>query len=372
VTKQPKKKQEHFVNRKQLSRRAKDEQQRRWLLISVAAVFALVMVVVWVGLYQELVAKPSQPVARVHGESISLANYLERVALQRFLLESQLNVLEAQQRSNPDAQIAQMIPYVEYQLTNVATLVCDELIDEEITRQEAQRAGLSMSSDEVTVAIEEGWGYFRNPLSSPTPLPRADEPQPPKTLDEFQKQYGVFISGLEASAGVGEDVYRRMVEASLLRNKGMEWITGDIPTTEEQIHAKHILVDTKDEAQEVLGRLQAGETFTDVAKEASQDPGSKDQGGDLGWFGRGRMVPAFEEAAFALQPGEVSEPISSTFGYHVIQVEERDPNREISPAILAQRKASAFEDWLSERRTADEVERLYSDEELDALVTAQD
>jgi parvulin-like peptidyl-prolyl isomerase len=372
MAKRSKKKQVQFVNRKQMSRHAKDEQQRRWLLIGIAAVFVLVVAVGGFGLYQELVAKPSQPVARVHGETISLEDYQGRVAMQRFLLENQLNALKAQQRTAPNAQIDQMIPYVEYQLASLASLVYDELIDEEIIHQEAQRVGLSVSPDEITVAIEEGWGYLRNPLNSPTPFPETEEPQPAMTLDEFRDQYGSFIARMESSAGVGEEMHRQVVEASLLRSKVMESISVDISTTEEQVRARHILVDTEEEAQDVLSRLQAGEIFSDVAKEASNDLGSGDQGGDLGWFGRGQMVPTFEEAAFALQPGEVSQPVSSTFGYHIILVDERDPDHQVDPAVLAQRQTSFLQEWLTEQRVSEGVERLYSGEELEALATSQD
>lgn len=372
MAKRSKKKQVQFVNRKQISRHAKDERQRRWLLIGIAAVFVLMVAVGGLGLYQELVAKPSRPVARVHGEPISLGDYQGRVAMQRFLLENQLNALQAQQRTAPSAQLDQMIPYVEYQLASLATLVYDELIDEEIIRQEAQRVGLSVNPDEITVAIEEGWGYFRNPLHSPTPYPETEESQPAMTLDEFRDQYGSFIARMESSAGVGEEIHRQVVEASLLRSKVMESISVDVPATEEQVHARHILVDTEEEAQDVLGRLQAGETFTDVAKELSKDPGSGDQGGDLGWFGRGQMVPPFEEAAFALQPGEVSQPVSSTFGYHIIRVEERDTDHLVDPDVLSQRQTSFLQEWLTEQRVSEEVERLYSGEELEALATAVD
>ncbi len=86
-------------------------------------------------------------------------------------------------------------------------------------------------------------------------------------------------------------------------------------------HAKHILVPTEEEAQAALDRINGGESFDDVAKEVSKD-GSAAQGGDLGWFGPGRMVPEFEKAVSELEVGAVSEPVQSQFGYHVIMLEE--------------------------------------------------
>lgn len=92
---------------------------------------------------------------------------------------------------------------------------------------------------------------------------------------------------------------------------------------QDEVHARHILVDTKEEADSIIARLDKGETFADLARELSKDPSSQN-GGDLGTFGKGRMVPAFEEAAFALEPGKHSEtPVETQFGWHVIEVVEK-------------------------------------------------
>ena len=88
---------------------------------------------------------------------------------------------------------------------------------------------------------------------------------------------------------------------------------------EMEIHARHILVATKAEADAALKRIKAGEDFAKVAKEVSKDPGA--EGGDLGWFTKERMVPAFAAAAFKLKPGQVSEPVKTQFGWHIIKVE---------------------------------------------------
>jgi foldase protein PrsA len=97
----------------------------------------------------------------------------------------------------------------------------------------------------------------------------------------------------------------------------------------EQIKARHILVKDMATAQKVETALKSGQNFADVAKQYSIDPGSKDKGGELGFFRRGQMVPAFDQVAFSMKVGQISAPVKSPFGYHIIQVEA------IQPAVKA-------------------------------------
>ena len=90
---------------------------------------------------------------------------------------------------------------------------------------------------------------------------------------------------------------------------------------ELEVHARHILVDTKEEAEEIIKRLKNGEDFATLANEKSKDTNA--EGGDLGFFTRGQMLKPFEDAAFALEPGQISEPVKTQFGWHVIKVEEK-------------------------------------------------
>jgi len=92
---------------------------------------------------------------------------------------------------------------------------------------------------------------------------------------------------------------------------------------EEEVHARHILVENEDDAKKIAARIKGGEDFAKVAAEASKDPGSKAEGGDLGWFTKERMVAPFADAAFKLNAGQVSDPIKTQFGWHVIKVEEK-------------------------------------------------
>jgi peptidyl-prolyl cis-trans isomerase C len=108
---------------------------------------------------------------------------------------------------------------------------------------------------------------------------------------------------------------------------------------EQEIHARHILVETEAEAKEVAERLKKGEDFATVAKEKSKDAGA--EGGDLGFFGRGQMLKPFEDAAFALDVGQISEPVQTQFGWHIIKVEEKRDQPlptfdQVKEAIIAQ------------------------------------
>lgn len=142
---------------------------------------------------------------------------------------------------------------------------------------------------------------------------------------------------------------------------------------EEQVHARHILIapgkpdspeapdparEQKDKAQarakaeQVLKRARAGGDFAALAKEFSADPGSKDKGGDLGWFGAGQMVPEFDKAAFALQPGQISDIVESQFGFHIIKVEERrmgEKDRNIARETIEQEKGKKWVDDIVKR-----------------------
>ncbi len=116
---------------------------------------------------------------------------------------------------------------------------------------------------------------------------------------------------------------------------------------QEEVRARHILVETEAQAKELQERVNKGEDFVALAKAHSKDPGSKGEGGDLGYFGKGQMVPVFEETAFSLKPGEVSAPVKSQFGWHIVKLEDRrqrgappfDAIKERIIASLIHRKA---------------------------------
>jgi parvulin-like peptidyl-prolyl isomerase len=151
------------------------------------------------------------------------------------------------------------------------------------------------------------------------------------------------------SADISEETLRSFYEANILREKLIEDMAKDLPQSDEQVLARHILVDTPEEAQEIYERLQAGADFAELARTRSKDTGSGANGGDLGWFGRGAMVGEFEDAAFSLEVGEISEPVQTEFGYHIIQVIARQ-ELPLTGTQYEQKKQGVLEDWLTEVR----------------------
>ncbi len=142
----------------------------------------------------------------------------------------------------------------------------------------------------------------------------------------------------------------------------------------EQIRARHILIKTgppeaRQTAQAILDQLKAGASFDELAKAKSEDPGSAKQGGDLGFFAKGRMVPTFEQAAFALQkPGELSGLIESPFGFHIIKLEERKP---AGPAPYEEVKETLLREAQGTLATAGRVQerdRILKDLKVDDAV----
>jgi len=150
-----------------------------------------------------------------------------------------------------------------------------------------------------------------------------------------------------------EESFRQYMEREIAAIWMRNQLLSEVPVSIEQVHARQILVQTENQATAVQMRLQAGATFEELAFEF--DPLT---GGDLGWFPRGYLLqPAVEEAAFNLQPGQVSSTISTDYGYHIVKVIERGEH-PLSPSALMFMQEQALLDWLENRRTASQIEIL--------------
>jgi parvulin-like peptidyl-prolyl isomerase/Tfp pilus assembly protein PilF len=196
-----------------------------------------------------------------------------------------------------------------------------------------------------------------------------------------EEEIRTYASGLGMSLAQFQQSMRDGIAAGMRNEELREEITADIAATDEeieeyfetniarydqpeQVEASHILVEERDQAVQLRQQLLEGADFALLAEEYSIDTGSAAEGGSLGWFGRGRMVPAFEEAAFSLQPGELSDIVETQFGFHIIEVSDRreahtptldEIRDEVVEDATQERKQEAFRDWYDERLADAEV-----------------
>jgi peptidyl-prolyl cis-trans isomerase C len=131
---------------------------------------------------------------------------------------------------------------------------------------------------------------------------------------------------------------------------------------EEEVHARHILVPTEDEAKAILAQLKGGADFATLAKEKSKDPGAA-EGGDLGYFTKEQMVPEFADVAFKLNKGQLSDPVKTQFGWHIIKVEDK----RIKPTPTFEQVKPQIENYVAHRAQAEIVENLRKSANVERL-----
>jgi len=266
-----------------------------------------------------LVNKPTGPnVATVNGVPIASDYYMGELERQLISITSQYSV------DWNDASNQAYIISVEQQ-------VFQQLVNVELLRQLATAESVTISEDTLNQEVESTRISI---LSGGT-----------------YTDWDNFL----AVNKITDEYFRSRIHDSLLIDRMIGLHGG--PSTAEQVHAQHILVADEETAKKVLAELQAGKTFEDAAKEYSTDTGSKDSGGDLGWFPRGTMVEAFENAAFSQEIGVVGQPVQSDYGYHIIKVLGKEV-RPLEGEMLTQVQQQAFNAWFTEQRNKAVVEDI--------------
>lgn len=165
------------------------------------------------------------------------------------------------------------------------------------------------------------------------------------------------LRAVETAERIGaESVTDEAIAAAYAESFGTE-----APGTE--YNAAHILVETEAEAQAIVAELEGGADFATIARERSKDPGSGAQGGDLGWFGPGMMVEPFEQAVVALEPGTVSAPVETQFGWHVIRLTETRPIpvptlEEVRDQIAGELEQAAIEAAIAELQESADITQI--------------
>jgi parvulin-like peptidyl-prolyl isomerase len=164
-----------------------------------------------------------------------------------------------------------------------------------------------------------------------------------------------------AASGQSRDDYKQSLYEAMLWQRVMDAVSPQVPATAEQVHVRHIVLDTKEAADRVRAQLQAGTDFGQVARQSSLDVETRDNGGELGWFPRGLADPDLEAVIFALQPGEIAGPVEFGPGFRFVQVTGREASRPIAPEMELDMKRMAFERWLEQQRAEADIREFVNE-----------
>ena len=407
------------IHKKHVARQQREQQQTRLILYTFFGILAVVVALLVYGWLDINFFQINRPVAKVGETEITARNFEARVRLQRQNLLTQYAQYQ-QYAQFFGMDFSSQLQQIEFQLSapeTVGQIVLDQMINEEIVRQEAEKRGITVSEEELDEAIRAGYDFYPNGSPTPTITPtqivfednspeifelvtatpqftatpassetesststeEADEPTAtatiapsatptagptatalPTSTPYTQEGYEQLLADTDENLekfGFDQGYYREFYEYQLLLTKLKEEIAADVATTDTQVWARHILVEDEETAKGVIQSLQEGKDFAELARALSTDTGSGAQGGDLGWFGKGAMVAEFEAAAFALEnSGDITtEPVQSSFGYHIIQLIDKQ-ERPLTAEQLQSAKDAAFDAWLTTIREEYSVE----------------
>ncbi len=375
------------LTRKQRSRLEREKLMERIIIWGVIVLTILVVGILAAGLIIENVVKARQPVAKVGGVPITTADFQARVRFTRMQLNNQLEYLYAQQQTLDPTDPANQ-SYLEYIQGNIRNLqeqlsesnaliigeqTLEQMIQDELIRQEAKRRNITVSKEELQEEIEQYFGYQRNP---PTPVPLPTETAPvtasaaltptatplptptPLSEQEFQRRYNEFLKSLKALK-ISERQYRSWVEASLLLDKVRARFLEEAPTVAEQVKLRYISAGSEEKAKELVARLDAGaemQTLIEEAQQRDEEDGNDLYGNELDWYPKSILAnylgKEVADAAFTLEVGAHSQPIlSQSNRYMVIEVLGREV-RELDAFSRQQLGEEAFQEWL---KTQEEI-----------------
>ncbi len=251
------------------------------------------------------------------------------------------------------------------QRAEITKTVVDQLITQQLIMQEARRRNLVASDKDVDAQIETIRKRFPNETDFTSALARNG-----LTLTALRELIRIQLSQRQVADTVAQGT---VTDEEVRKQFDSNRSAYDKPA---QIKVSHILFRITEKGQESIAAAKAkiaqakltdGAKFEDIAKQSSEDPGSAERGGDLGFVSKGTLVKEFEEAAWALKPGETSGPVRTQYGLHIIRVYEVKPAEqaqfdkvkgEIRQQLLTSKREKAFEAWLEEQRKAAKIEKF--------------
>jgi parvulin-like peptidyl-prolyl isomerase len=378
----------------------REQRYRQIVRITTIVVVSLVVLVTIIGLVYNTYIIPSKTIVSIDGNDISTGYFQKRVKLERDRLVNQynmyysiaVNISDTTQQQSYLSYLSQIESQLEPDV--VGQSVMNQIIDEIFIKREADKRGITVTDQEVDDYFYSLFGYYPNgvptstptmeilptstlsatqyALITPTPEPTAAEatettdeaapttaveptqvPLPTSvTEEEFATQSSDYLDQLK-SYGIDEAFMKDLVKIQLFRDKLNAEIQKGITPEEEQVWARHILVDDEATAQDLLDQLQNGADFGDLAREYSTGP-SGPNGGDLGWFARGQMITEFEDAAFSGEIGDIIGPVETTYGFHIIQILGKEM-RPVNTTTMDNLVLTALTEILNEDKTNSDI-----------------
>ena len=288
-----------------MTKETDDLTKKGFIGISLALAIGIV-----VGVGSFFLGSSGDYVAKVNGSKIEVTDY------KRFL-DQRKNQYAAQFHIDFKTETGQMLLY------NVRKQVIGYLVDREIAKQEAEKLNIKITKEEIDKDFKE--------------MLQANFGGDKKKLEQALKENNATMADLlremknqKIMKALYEKIMSQSVKISDAEVKDFYTKHTEEFKKPEEVKASHILVKTEAEAKKVKERLDKGEDFAKLAKEFSTDTSNKNSGGDLGFFGKGRMVPDFEKAAWGLKVGEISQPVKTQFGFHIIKKTAANKSQVVS------------------------------------------
>jgi peptidyl-prolyl cis-trans isomerase C len=246
-------------------------------------------------------------------------------------------------------------PFAPVPYAGMANAAEEDPVVARVNGVDIRQSDLAFAEEEIggnmpTIPPEQKRDYLINYLVDVIVLSQAADKQKLGDRPDIKRRIAfdrnrLLMEGLLQDAGkssLSEDAERKVYDEAVKQVKN-----------EEEVHARHILVPSEDEAKAILAQLKGGADFAALAKEKSKDPGAA-EGGDLGYFTREQMVPEFAEVAFKLGKGQLSDPVKTQFGWHIIKVEDK----RIRPTPTFEQVKPQIENYVAHRAQAELVENL--------------
>lgn len=361
--------------KKQIAFSRKEARQNRIILIAVGVLIAVIVVVLGIGIVRELIIKPGQPVAIVNNVKIPTDDFQDMVNYNRYNLY--LNISNLQNgiddlRASPEDNeflisfYEQQLGQLQSSLSLVPQDTLDDLIDDELIRQQAEEEGLTVTPAEVEQAITED---IRQALTVAPQEPLTGTEQLPTPTPVSQEQIDEVYNSILDNMKLSDKSFRAIIERSLLRGKLQELLASRVPTTGLVANVQLIQTETEQNAVTAMERIEAGEDFAIVAQEVSTDTVTAEGGGNVGWVTTEQLSARYGEDldafVFSHEVGKLGI-VESNGMFYVVLVLERDENGPLPSDVLTQRQNSALFDWLEEHKTSPdlEIERLLEPEQI--------